>query len=194
VKMAVTSSIRGHCVFGALLVIVIACAICLYLVLGLPPKCYERTDTDTCESDCQCSWCKGEGACFSNPPPCVQATCDTTGKASPSYYKTVIIIVSSVLGAFLSIGWSVYCCVSASKAARSQQTEREPQIPALPPQNQVHASNAQIPAFSPQFTGQPLMMTAVTGPDGQPQYILTQVPPQMMPPQQYVVSYQPVYM
>jgi len=196
------SPARGHVIFGTILGIVIGGAIAIYFAVtpSRPKQCNEKFDADTCNNDCKCTWCDSQTSCYpiaSAPCPSTITPSCTTDSDTSSYLRTVIFICSGAICSFISIGWCVYCCVIAGKV-RSQETSFEvpQQLTQLPPPQPTFAQ-PQFGAQPQSFGGQPLMMTAVTGPDGQQQYVLTQVSPQIMsqlPPQQYVVTYQPMYM
>jgi len=206
--MAITAA-RAHVLFGVFLIRIIVGGIVLFFSTPRAKQCYEKTDSYTCNNDCNCVWCKN--SCYTSST----APCDNTfpgncsrEDAEVSTYRLIVSIVAAVLGACVGISWCIFCCVSSKPKPNANYTGVAQNDPSLqnPQATQAFmaAQQSQVPTFASPFAGQPMMMTAVTGPDGQPQYILSQVPShvmasnqqqqQQLPPQQYVVSYQPVYM
>jgi len=199
------SPARAHILFGIFLVFVIVGGILLYFSFAPKQKqCYEKLDESTCEGDCRCIWC--QSSCYQqSSAPCTKALSMNSGCSytDPDVmtYHMIVAIVASVLGTCIGISWCIFCCVTAKPTPNANYAGVPENDPALQNPQATQAAVVQpAPAFAqaPFTGGQPMMMTAVPGPDGQPQYILSQVPPQYMsnqlPPQQYVVSYQPVYM
>jgi len=184
--------------------------VALYSFFSTPrtKQCYEKTDSQTCSSDCNCIWCKNNcyaaasSACNNDGPYYPGIHCEPQD-SEVTTYRMIVSIVAAVLGACVGISWCVFCCVSSKPKPNANYAGVAQSDPSLqnPHVTQAMAQQSQMPSFAPSFAGGqvPMMMTAVTGPDGQPQYILSQVPTQFasnqqLPPQQYVVSYQPVYM